>query len=1062
MFGTKLPKKTGRLSEWNNHFHKESLFYAPQIKLTNMYLLRILLILIIPFATLAQLPVPTNGVAPSKGKCFALKNATILVSPTKTIEKGTLLIRDGKVIDAGAIVIIPADAIEIDFSGKTIVPSFIELYSSLGIPEAKPRTSGPYPQLETAKEGPYYWNEAIHPEIDPTDLYGLDEAAIDELHKMGFGAAVVHQQDGIARGTGTLVTLGKLSAKESLLKPKVASFYSFQPGASRQTYPSSEMGSIALLRQAFYDAEWQAQYGKTANYSLQALTEQAKMPSVFYTNDKYELLRVHKIAHEFKRTFTIMGTGREYELANIWDTFPHTVLIPLNFPEGYDLKDPYISRQIPIADLKHWELAPTNPARLMQQNAKFALTGYGTKQASDFWKNMHKALSKGWTVEDALRSLTVTPATLIGVDQEIGTLEAGKWACFSVFDENPFLYEAKLLETWTKGDRAVKVETIAADIRGAYSMNIDGTKYWMEIKGSVQKPEAKVSLPRTIKDSMTGVSKPDTLVADATILFSENDIVIHFLLNEKELTQPYSLKGIVNTRVWIFEGDGTNPSGKWIKWSAIRNKSNEEKDVLKKAWTLDTAKMGKPLYPNNAFGFDSVPKQQTIVIQNATLWTNESQGIVSNGTVVVENGKIKAIYAGSSTYSIPNGAKVIDAQGKHLTSGIIDEHSHIALSKGVNESGQSISAEVRLGDVIDADDINIYRQLSGGVTAAQLLHGSSNPVGGQSALVKLKWGHLPNDFLIPNATPFIKFALGENVKQANWGDFNTVRFPQTRMGVEQVYIDGFSRALAYHKAIETFETMSAKQREKTELLPPARDLELDALYEVVSGKRRITCHSYVQSEINMLMHVADSFGFNVNTFTHILEGYKVADKMKAHGAGASTFADWWAYKFEVKDAIPQNASLLNQMGVTVAINSDDAEMGRRLNQEAAKAVKYGGATEEEAWKMVTLNPAKLLQLDQRMGSIAVGKDADLVLWTTNPLSIESKVLYTIVDGEILFDSEADFNQQKEMEAERARIAAKMQEASKKGEPTKPFVKKRRGQYHCNTIGEEHTEGQNEH
>lgn len=1021
-----------------------------------------LLIMVIPVLTMAQPPVPVNGVALSKVPCYALKNATIVVSPQKTIEKGTLVVRDGKITDVGAIIVVPSDAVVIDCSGKTIIPSFIELFTSSGVQEARPRYSGLTPQLETMKEGPYYWNESIHPETDPSDMYQADQQRIAEWHKMGFGMAVVHQHDGIAQGAGTMVFLGTQKANEQILKTQVAGFYSFQKGASNQTYPSSLVGSIALLRQALYDAEWHASYGKTPNYSLEALNKQRSMPSVFYTNEKYELLRVHKIAREFNRKFTIVGTGREFELTGIWDTFPHSLIVPINFPQAYDLKDPYIARQIPLGDLKYWEMAPGNPAFLMQQKANFALTSDGIKQAGDFWKNIHKALSRGWTTADALRSLTVAPATMMGMEKELGTLEAGKWACFTIFDKDPFLYEASVLETWIKGQRAVKQETVDADIRGTYSLNIDGTRYLLDVAGTMQKPEAKVRFPRTTRDSLTGVSKQDTLIADATIQFSENDVALHFILKGNAQPQVFSLKGIINTRVWIMEGDGTNGEGRWIKWSAIRNKSNDDKEKSKPAWTADTAGTGKMYYPNNAFGFDSIPKAQTIVIQNATVWTNEDQGILSDATVIVENGKIKAVYSGSGTYTIPSGAKVIDAKGKHLTSGIIDEHSHIALSKGVNEGGQAISAEVRMGDAIDPEDVNIYRQLSGGVTAAQLLHGSTNPVGGQSALIKLKWGHMPNDFLIPNATPFVKFALGENVKQTNWGDFNTVRFPQTRMGVEQVYIDGFSRALAYHKAQEDFAGLSEKQREKTNAVPPARDLELDAMYEIVTGKRRITCHSYVQSEINMLMHVADSFGFKVNTFTHILEGYKLADKMKAHGVGASTFSDWWAYKFEVKDAIPQNASLLNSMGVVVAINSDDAEMGRRLNQEAAKAVKYGGMTETEAWKMVTLNPAKLLHLDSHMGSVAPGKDADLVLWTANPLSVEAKVLYTIVDGEILFDSGADFLRQKMLETERARIIAKMQGAEEKGEPVKPFVRKRRGQYHCDTVGEEYSTGANEH
>ncbi|MBL7930864.1 MAG: amidohydrolase family protein, partial [Bacteroidia bacterium] len=386
-------------------------------------------------------------------------------------------------------------------------------------------------------------------------------------------------------------------------------------------------------------------------------------------------------------------------------------------------------------------------------------------------------------------------------------------------------------------------------------------------------------------------------------------------------------------------------------------------------------------------------------------------------------------------------AKVINGKGMHLTPGIIDEHSHIALTAGVNEGTQASSAEVRMGDVINPDDINIYRQLSGGVTTAQLLHGSANPIGGQSALIKLRWGHSAEDMKYEKADGFIKFALGENVKQSNWGDLNRVRFPQSRMGVEQVYMDYFTRAREYDKKMLT--------TDKTKM--PRRDLELEALAEILNKKRFITCHSYVQSEVNMLIHVADSMGFKVNTFTHILEGYKVADKMKVHGANASTFSDWWAYKNEVMEAIPYNAAILTKMGVNCAINSDDAEMARRLNQEAAKAIKYGGLTETEALKLVTLNPAKMLHIDNKVGSIKVGKVADLVLWTDNPLSVYAKVDKTIIDGQIYFDREEDARLKENIRTERARIIAKLMAEKQKGAKVNKTQSKQQRLYHCNTI-----------
>ena len=360
------------------------------------------------------------------------------------------------------------------------------------------------------------------------------------------------------------------------------------------------------------------------------------------------------------------------------------------------------------------------------------------------------------------------------------------------------------------------------------------------------------------------------------------------------------------------------------------------------------------------------------------------------------------------------------------------------------------SAEVRMGDVVNPDDINIYRQLAGGVTTAQLLHGSANPIGGQSCLIKLRWGKNPEEFKYEKADGFIKFALGENVKHSNGTNPDQVRFPQTRMGVEQLYYDYFTRATTYKKQFEAFGKLSPKQIESGKVVSPRRDLDLDALVEILNNKRFITCHSYVQSEINMLMHVADSMKFKVNTFTHILEGYKVADKMKAHGANASTFSDWWAYKMEVMDAIPFNAALLTKVGVNTAINSDDAEMGRRLNQEAAKAIKYGKLSEVQALKLVTLNPAKMLHIDDKVGSIKVGKVADLVLWTDNPLSIYAKVNTTIIDGQIYFSVEDDAKLREDIKKDRASIIAKLITEKNKGAKVIKPVAKKQNHFHCDS------------
>ena len=483
-------------------------------------------------------------------------------------------------------------------------------------------------------------------------------------------------------------------------------------------------------------------------------------------------------------------------------------------------------------------------------------------------------------------------------------------------------------------------------------------------------------------------------------------------------------------------GKATFPEGNSVSFFAKKQeKADENGDAKdKKKDKEDQAETVLPVtYPNVAYGFKELPKPETLLFKNATVWTNEAEGILENTDVLIKNGKIAKIGSGISDPS----ATTIDATGKHLTAGIIDEHSHIAAAS-INEGGQNSSAEVSIEDVIDDTDISLYRDLAGGVTSVQILHGSANPIGGRSAIIKLKWGESADNLIYKNTPKFIKFALGENVKQSNWGSGN--RYPQSRMGVEQLYMDYFTRAKEYD---------ALKKSGK----PYRKDIELDVLAEILNKERFISCHSYVQSEINMLMKVADKFNFKINTFTHILEGYKVADKMKEHGVGASTFSDWWAYKFEVNDAIPYNAAIMNNVGVVTAINSDDGEMSRRLNQEAAKAIKYGGVSEEEAWKMVTLNPAKLLHLDDRVGSVKVGKDADVVLWNGNPLSVYSKAEKTIIEGVTYFDIKRDEMIQSQIKEEKSELINMMMQEKNKGLKTQPIKKKENELLHCDSMDE---------
>ncbi len=417
-----------------------------------------------------------------------------------------------------------------------------------------------------------------------------------------------------------------------------------------------------------------------------------------------------------------------------------------------------------------------------------------------------------------------------------------------------------------------------------------------------------------------------------------------------------------------------------------------------------------------------------VAIRNATLVT-VTKGTVQNGTIVLRDGKIAAI---GTNVQIPAGAEVIDGTGKFVSPGIIDAHSHIA-ADAINEGGTVVSSMANIADVLDPTDINIYRDLAGGLTIANILHGSANPIGGTNAVIKLRWGATRGeDLLMAGAMPGIKFALGENPKrQGNPTQPNIPpRYPATRGGVEYVIRDAFTRAKVYQKSWQDYEKAKATDKDA---LPPRRDLQLDPLVEILEGKRLVHAHCYRADEILMLIRLAEEMNFKIDTFQHVLEGFKVAKEIAAHGAGASTFSDWWGYKIEAEDATPYNAALMHKKGVLVSINSDSAEHARRLNTEAAKTIKWGGLSEDEAFAMVTINPAKQLRIDNRVGSLEVGKDADVVIWTAHPLSSFAVADRVYIDGKLYHDREADARRVTELQKEKDRLRKNAEPAA----PEKP-------------------------
>ena len=409
----------------------------------------------------------------------------------------------------------------------------------------------------------------------------------------------------------------------------------------------------------------------------------------------------------------------------------------------------------------------------------------------------------------------------------------------------------------------------------------------------------------------------------------------------------------------------------------------------------------------------SPPQSGDTLIRNATILTI-THGTLQNTDLLISKGKIAAI----SRNLKASDARVIDATGKYLMPGIIDCHSHSMLD-AVNELTLAVTSMVRTRDVLNPTGAELYRELAGGTTTLNLLHGSGNPIGGLNTVVKIKPGRPVSEFLFPGATPGIKFALGENPKRSNSQTTPGTqrRYPATRMGVEEVIRDAFTRARDYQRAWAEYRA-SGDQKGK---IPPRRDLQLEPLVEVLEGKRFVHAHSYRSDEIVMLINIANEFGFKIRTFQHALEGYKVAKEIAQHGAGASIFADFWGYKIEAYDAIPHNAAILTRAGVVVSMNSDSDERARRLNIEAAKAIRYGDLTEEEALKLITINPAIQLGIQNRVGSIEVGKDADLAIWTGHPLSVYSRVDTTFVDGVVFFDRQQDLARRAELQKERAQL-----------------------------------------
>lgn len=981
----------------------------------------------------AQETFPRNDVKDERTGAYAFTNATIVVDENTTLNNATLLIRNGKIERVGANITIPNGYVAIALDGKYIYPSLIDVHTHYGMPEVKRATGNPYSQAEqivSGTEGAYNANQAIKAEFNAAESFKIDKKQAASMRKMGFGSVLTFRPDGIARGTGSVVTLADDNENVLMLKEQATAHYSFDKGSSSQAYPISRMGQIALLRQTFLDADWFQSHATRpfTDQSLEAFLANQQLPQFVEVGNWKDVLRADKVGDEFGVQYIIKGGNDSYQRIQEIKESQATLIVPLDFPMGFDVEDPFEADRVLYKDMLHWELAPTNAGVLEQNGISFAITTDGLKNKKEFWSNLRKSIQHGLSEKAALKALTTTPAHILGMEQQIGSIEKGKIANFIITSSPLFDEKVIIHENWIQGKPYRFNALTTKDFSGNYTLFMPNQDYRLEISGKPASHKAKIIIN-------------DSTEIDVKAKFLEELINLSFA-PDKEKKDRIRLSGWTTSDGW--QGRGQQTDGNWVEWKATNIASSEaimEEKVKEEEKKEIAPSLGQVIFPFNAFGASTLPQEKTYLIQNATVWTNEADGILENTDVLIKDGKIAAIGANLNA----RDAITIDGTGKHLTAGIIDEHTHIAATS-INDIATN-SSMVRIGDVVDSEDEDIYRALAGGVTAAQILHGSANPIGGQSALVKMRWGANPEAMKIEEADGFIKFALGENVKRTR--NERSVRFPQTRMGVEQVFVDAFTNALEYEKKWNAWAQLSAsEQAQKTK---PRRDLVHETMLEIINKERFVSCHSYVQSEINMLMHVAERFGFNINTFTHILEGYKVADKMREHGVGGSTFSDWWNYKWEVRYAIPYNAAIMHNEGVVTAINSDDNNIGRRLNQEAAKSIKYGGMSEEDALKMVTLNPAKLLHLDNRMGSIKKGKDGDVVLWTANPLSVYARAEKTFVDGKLYFDLAEDENRRAFLQKDRARLIQKLNTAKKGGASMRKGGSSHKIVLHCDSV-----------